>query len=125
MSQREYDEKDWGLEIDRCDDGDILLRQGDCCGCGDDVVVRLHPCHFPLMAEYLGLMTREEFDNATAKANDRLHILAGLIAAHLPAEHPLVKSAALMAGRGSKPSLMVEHLVPVAKETQLTLAGLG
>ena len=125
MSQREYDEKDWGLEIDRCEDGDILLRQGDCCGCGDDVAIRLHPCHFPLMAEYLGLMTREKFDLATTTANDRLHILAGLIASHLPAEHPLVKSAALMTERDGGASLMVEHLKPATQEQQLTLAGLG
>ena len=125
MSQREYDEKDWGLEIDRCDDGDVLLRQGECCGCGDDVAIRLHPCHFPLIAEYLGLMTQVEFDIATTKANDRLHILAGLISAHLPAEHPLVKSAVLMTGRDNRPPAKAEHQELVAHEAQLTLAGLG
>ncbi len=124
MGQREYDEKDWGLEIDRCDDGDILLRQGDCCGCGDDVAIRLHPCHFPLMAEYLGSMTREQYEFATTKANDRLHILAGLIAAHLPAEHPLVKSAAMMTGRDGLSRSKAELQEPATKETQLTLAGL-
>jgi len=125
MGQREYDEKDWGLEIDRCDDGDLLLRQGDCCGCGDDVVVRLHTCHFPLLAEYLGLMTREQFHNATTTANDRLHILAGLISAHLPAEHPLVKSAALMTGRDNRLLSSLECPEPGTHDAQLTLSGVG
>lgn len=93
----EYDEKDWGLEIERCDDGDILLRQGDCCGCGDDITVRLHPdFHFPLLAEYMGLLTQEQFDNATAKSAGRLQIMADLIHASLPPEHPLVIAAAVL-----------------------------
>lgn len=49
----DYDEKDWGLEIDRCDDGDILLRQGDCsCGCGANIIVRLHPAYAPAPARH-------------------------------------------------------------------------
>jgi hypothetical protein len=87
------------LKIDRCDDGDILLRQGDCCGCGDDVVVRLHPAfHFSLIAEYMGLMTRAQFESATAKSNDRLQLMAGLINASLPSEHPLVVAAGVLLG---------------------------
>lgn len=99
----EYDEKDWGLTVTRCDDGDILLCQGDCCGCGDDVTVRLHPgFHFPLLAEYLGLVTQEQFDAATAKSSDRLQIMAGLINASLPPEHPLAIAAAVLLGVGPK-----------------------
>lgn len=92
-----YDEKDWGIEIERCDDGDLLLRQGEC-GCGDDVTVRLHTCHFSLMAKYLELMTHDEFDNATTRNNDRLHLLASLINAHLPPEHPLVIATTALLG---------------------------
>lgn len=98
----EYDEKDWGLEIDRCDDGDILLRQGEC-GCGDDVMVRLHPAfHFPLIAEYLGLMTQEQFESAAAKSADRLQIMSDLINASLPPEHPLVIAAGVLLGVSPK-----------------------
>ena len=92
-----YDDKDWGIEIQRCDDGDILLRQGQC-GCGDDVTVRLHTCHFSLMAKYLELMTHDEFDNATTRNNDRLHLLASLINAHLSPEHPLVIATTTLLG---------------------------
>lgn len=81
----EYDEKDWGLTVTRCDDGDILLRQGDCCGCGDDLIIRLHPAfYFPLLAEYLGLMTQQQFDSATAKSTDRLQLMAGKVAKVTP-----------------------------------------
>ena len=85
-----YDEKDWGIEIAHCDDNDLLLRQGEC-GCGDEVTVRLHTCHFPLIAKHLGLMTQQEFDTATDRSDDRLHLLASLINTHLAPEHPLVR----------------------------------
>lgn len=119
----EYGEKDWGLEIDRCDDGDILLRQGDCCGCGDDVVVRIHPAfHFPLIAEYLGLMTQEQFDSATAKSTDRLQIMADLIHASLPPEHPLVIAAAVLLGTSPKRAAQRAG-APAADNGQLALIG--
>ena len=92
-----YDEKDWGIEIAHCDDDDLLLRQGEC-GCGDDVTVRLHTCHFPLIAKHLGLMTQQEFDTATARSDDRLHILVSLINAHLAPEHPLVHATTVLLG---------------------------
>lgn len=93
----EYEDKDWGIEIARCDDGDILLRQGEC-GCGDDVTVRLHTCHFPLIAKHLELKTQAESDNATTRSNDRLNILVNLIVSHLPPEHPLVRAATILIG---------------------------
>lgn len=91
-----YDEQLWELTIQRCDDGDLLIGQGVCCGCDDDLVVRLHRCHFPLVAKHLGLMAQEQCDNAAAKANGHLQLLAGLIDAHLPPEHPLVRAAAVL-----------------------------
>lgn len=93
-----YDERLWELTIERCDDDDLLIGQGDCCGCDDDIVVRLHTCHFPLIAKHLGLMTQAQFDNATAKTNDRLQLLAGLIDAHLSPAHPLVSAVGVLLG---------------------------
>jgi hypothetical protein len=118
-----HDEQDWGLTIDRCDDGDILLRQGDACGCGDDVVVRLHPAfHFPLIAEYMGLMTQDQFESANAKSTDRLHVMAGLINASLPPEHPLVIAAAVLLGTSPKRATQRAG-TPAADNGQLELIG--
>ena len=122
-----YDEKDWGLEIERCDDGDILLRQGDCCGCGcgcgDDVAVRLHPAfHFPLLAEYMDLMTQEQFEIATAKSADRLRLMADLINASLPPENPLVIAAVVLLGTSPKRAVQRAG-APAADEDQFALFG--
>ncbi len=118
----EHDEQDWGLKIDQCDDGDILLRQGDACGCGDDFVVRLHPAfHFPLIAEYMGLMTQEQFESATAKSADRLQLMAGLINASLPPEHPLVIAAGVLLG--ASPKRAAKRADTPTDNSQLALIG--
>lgn len=99
----EYDEKDWGIEIERCDDGDLLLRQGDCCGCGDDVAIRLHRCHFPLIAKYLDLVTQEHFENASEQLRDRLSLLGSLVRAHTKPGEPLRLVIDAMDDATSKP----------------------
>lgn len=122
----QYDEKDWGLEIERCDDGDLLLRQGDCCGCGDDVVVRLHRCHFPLIAEYLDVMTREQFDNATGRLYDRLAVMGSLVRAHTKPGDPLRIVVDDLTGDGSGkplPSPLAAPSVPLGDECLPNVAG--
>lgn len=115
-----HDETDWGLEIDRCDDCNILLRQG-CYVCGDDVAVRLHPAfHFPLIAKYMGLMTQEQFVSATAKSADRLQLMTSLINASLPPEHPLVIAAAVLLGTSPKRAAQRAG-APAADEDQFVL----
>ena len=114
-----YDDKDWGIEIQRCDDGDLLLRQG-LCGCGDDVAIRLHPCHFSLMAGYPDCMTQSEFDNATTRAHDRLQLLVGLIESHLSPEHPLTRATAVLLGSTTKQPKQ-KQIDPVKDDKQFSL----
>lgn len=95
---QEYDDRAYELTITRCDDGDILLSQAECCGCGDETIIRLHRCHFPLLADHLGLLTREQFDQATERLADRLRVLAALIEGHTRPCDPLRVAADALLG---------------------------
>lgn len=103
-TNREPDERLWELSITTCDDGDILLKQGDCPDCGDDIFVRLHRSHLPLLAEIAGWCTEADFRRAIAQSNERLRLLAAMVRAHCQEGHPLRAAADELVGRPSKPS---------------------
>lgn len=97
-TEQEPDERLWELDVNVCDDGDILLRQGTCPDCGDDVAVRLHRSHLPLLAEHAGMLTAAEHNRATEHYRDRLGLLAAMVSAHCPDGHPLRAAAAVLVG---------------------------
>lgn len=78
------DEKMWELEISQCDDGDILIEQGD-----EYARIRLHRCHVPLIAEMSGFVPAHEVDRATERLQDRLNLIASLVRAHTKPGDPL------------------------------------
>lgn len=83
------DERLWELDITACDDGDILLRQGRCPECHDDVSIRLHRSHLPLIAETCGWLTPIEFRHAIDRYRDRLTLLVSMVRAHSRPGDPL------------------------------------
>lgn len=110
----EYDEKDWGIEIARCDDGDLLISQGEShCGCGDEILVRLHRAHFPLIAEYMGFIPAVELPQATERLHDRLNLMAAMVNAHTTPDSPLRAACAAIVGCAA----------PVAPEAQKPVQG--
>ncbi|WP_341649391.1 hypothetical protein [Thauera humireducens] len=123
------DEQAWELMIARCDDGDILLSQGGCpCGCGDEILVRLHRAHFALVAQYMGCVPAADVNKAGERERERLALLAAMVIAHTKDGDPLRIAAKLLMdgsarsavdesseGRSSLP----ENLTP--DEAQLSL----
>lgn len=103
-TEREPDERLWQLDILACDDGDILLSQGACWSCGEDVPIRLHRSHLPLLAETAGWLTHNEYQRGIERMRDRLDLLAAMVRAHCPEGHPLRAVADELVGRPSKPS---------------------
>lgn len=103
-TEREPDEKLWQLDIIACDDGDILLSQGACWSCGEDVPVRLHRAHLPLLAETAGWITHNELHQATDALRDRLHLLAAMVRAYHAEGHPLRAAADELTGKPSRPT---------------------
>lgn len=83
------DERMWELEISQCDDGDILIEQGRCGGCGDDAIIRLHRCHIPLIAELGGFVPANDVDQTAERLQYRLNIMASLVRAHTKPGEPL------------------------------------
>lgn len=101
-TKREPDEKLWQLDILTCDDGDILLNQGACWSCDEDVSIRLHRAHLPLLAEIAGWITHNEHQRGIERMRDKLALLAAMVRAHCPEGHPLRAAADELAGRLSK-----------------------
>jgi hypothetical protein len=90
----DFHQLDWGLRLawfeNQSGDGkDLILWQSDCPNCGDDCYVRLHPCHFSLLARELGTVPAEKVNEATERLKDRLAILHALIEAHTAGDSPL------------------------------------
>lgn len=83
------DERMWELEISQCDDGDILIEQGQCGNCGEDAIIRLHRCHIPLIAELGGFVPENEVAQAADRLRDRLNLMASLVRAHTKPGDPL------------------------------------
>lgn len=101
-TQREPDEKLWELDITVCDDGDILLSQGRCWSCHEDVPIRLHRSHLPLLAETAGWLTHHEYQRGIESMRDRLAVLAAMVRAHCPDGHPLRAAADQLVGHSTK-----------------------
>lgn len=103
-NREQPDERLWELDITLCDDGDILLKQGDCPDCGDDICVRLHRSHLPLLAETAGWLTQNVYQRGIERMRDKLDLLAAMVRAHCQEGHPLRAAADELVGRPSKPS---------------------
>ena len=84
---KEYTERLWQLETMLCDDGDILLAQGEC-GCGDEILVRLHRSQIPLVAELGGFVPAGDVTKATERLQDRLSLLVALVRSHCNPDDP-------------------------------------
>lgn len=82
------DERLYELEIVACDDGDILLSQGYD-DCGEEIMVRLHPCHLDLLADMSGFVSANEVAHTLQHMNDRLNLLAAMVEAHTRQGDPL------------------------------------
>ena len=85
---KDRDEKIWQLETLLCDDGDILLAQGEC-GCGDEVLVRLYRSQIPLVAELGGFVPAEAVTKATERLQDRINLMVSLVRSHCKPDAPL------------------------------------
>lgn len=100
---KEYTERLWQLETMLCDDGDILLAQGEC-GCGDEILVRLHRSQIPLVAELGGFVPAEDVSKATERLQDRLSLVVSLVRSHCKPDDPLrLVVDGMFAGFASKP----------------------
>lgn len=98
------DEKLWQLEIKQCDDGDILLDQGQCWSCGEAAEIRLHRSQIHLVAELGGFVPAGDVVRATERLEDRLKLLVSLIRAHCKPHEPLRMIVEdLLMGLGEKP----------------------
>ena len=98
------DEQLWELEVARCDDGDILIEQGRCWSCGEELRIRLHRSHIPLVAEMGGFVPAGEVTRATEHLYDRLSLLASLVRAHTKPGDPLrIVTDDLMRNAPNKP----------------------
>lgn len=97
--QREPAEKLWELEIVTYNDGDILLTQGLCWNCQEDVPIRLHRAHMPLLAAHAGWMTADDYQRAVARYCDRLELLAAMVRAYCSHGHPLLAACDEIVGR--------------------------
>lgn len=82
------DERMWELQTLLCDDGDILVAQG-LCGCGDEVLVRLHRSQIPLVAELGGFVLADDVTRATERLQDRLVLVVSLVRSHCKPDDPL------------------------------------
>lgn len=82
------DERLYELEIVACDDGDILLSQGQD-DCGDEIMVRLHRFHLGLLADMTGFVSANEVAHTLQHMNDRLNLLAAMVEAHTRLGDPL------------------------------------
>ena len=100
-----YDERAWELEVMRCDDGDLLLSQGDClCGCGDEVLIRLNPAHFALVGGWMNLVPASEVARSAERVRDRLNLLAAMVMTHTQEGDPLRAAAACLIEDAAPPN---------------------
>ena len=83
------DEKIYELEINLCDDGDILIEQGRCWSCDENVPIRLHRSQIPLIAKLGDYVPAGDVALATERLHDRFSLLASLVRAHTKLDDPL------------------------------------
>ncbi len=83
------DEKIYELEINLCDDGDILIEQGRCWSCDENVHIRLHRSQIPLIAKLGDCVPAGDVALATERLQDRFSLLASLMRAHTKLDDPL------------------------------------
>ena len=83
------DEKMYELEISLCDDGDILIEQGRCWSCDENVPIRLHRSQIPLIAKLGDYVPVGDVTRATERLQDRFSLLASLVRAHTKLDDPL------------------------------------
>ena len=115
---KECTERLWQLETMLCDDGDILLAQGEC-GCGDEVLVRLHRSQIPLVAKLGGFVPADDVARATERLQDRLGLVVSLVRSHCKPDDPLrIVVDALLGDILSKPlsSPLVAPSLPLVDE---------
>lgn len=98
------DEKMYELEINLCDDGDILIEQGRCWSCNENVPIRLHRSQIPLIAKLGDCVPAGDVARATERLQDRFSLLASLVRAHTKLDDPLrIVVDELMSDFPSKP----------------------
>lgn len=98
------DEKMYELEINLCDDGDILIEQGRCWSCNENVPIRLHCSQIPLIAKLGDYVPAGDVARATERLQDRFSLLSALVRAHTKLDDPLrIVVDELMSDFPSKP----------------------
>lgn len=120
---KECTERLWQLETMLCADGDILPAQGEC-GCGDEVLVRLHRSQIPLVAELGGFVPADNVARATERLQDRLSLVVSLVRSHCKPDDPLgIVVDELLGDFSNKPLLsplvapslpLVDRCLPIA-----------
>lgn len=101
---KQPDERLWELELSLCDNGDILIEQGRCGNCDEEILTRLHRSQIPLIAELGGFVPADDVTRATERLLDRLNLMAALVRAHSNPGDPLrVVVDDLVRGFPSKP----------------------
>ena len=83
------DERLWELELSLCENGDILIEQGRCGNCDEQVLTRLHRSQIPLIAELGGFVPANDVARATERLQDRLSFMDSLVRAHTKPGEPL------------------------------------
>lgn len=123
---KQPDERLWELELSLCDNGDILIEQGRCGNCDEEILTRLHRSHIPLIAELGGFVPADDVTRATERLLDRLNLMAALVRAHSNPGDPLrVVVDDLVRGFPSKPlsSPLEAPSLPLNDESQPSAAG--